>query len=80
MPLDGPAPKLAKPAKAEAEAEDEESGEDYGELEDYEDDSEGDRDFANKNVRFIDDIDDGGAGLEDKDVREYRLKMVALLE
>lgn len=69
-----------KPVAArQADPEDEESGEDYGELEDYEDDSDGDREFANKNVKFVDDMPDVG-GLEDKDVREYRLRMVALLE
>ena len=66
-------------SKKEKEAEDEESGEDYGELEDYEDDSDADRDFANKDVKFFDDMPDAGS-LEDKEVREYRLRMVALLD
>jgi hypothetical protein len=63
----------------ETEDDDGESGEDYGELEDYEDDSDADRDFANKDVKFFDDMPEASS-LEDKEVREYRLRMVALLE
>jgi len=49
---------------------------DYEDCSDYdEDDSDADREFANKNVKFLDENDDP----EVKALNEYRLKMAALL-
>lgn len=68
-------PALVPAGQEDSEKAGDEDDENMEGFSDYEDDSDADREFANKNVKFLDENDDP----ELKALNEYRLKMAALL-